>query len=95
MVKGGKGHESSYFVQWGIKFWTNLYGKIDNANVLFWSIIHSDFFVWPMVMGTFFQPRVLQLNLDNINRLPHSKYPDRKKSGNLPAQDSNPRPSAC
>ena len=28
--------------------------------------------------GTVFQPRVLQLNLDNINRLPHSKYPDRK-----------------
>ena len=31
--------------------------------------------------GTVFQPRVLQLNLDNINRLPHGKYPDRKKSG--------------
>ena len=32
--------------------------------------------------GTAFQPRVLQLNLDNINRLPHSKYPDRKKKKN-------------
>ena len=42
--------------------------------------------------GTVFQPSVLQLN---INRLPHSKYPDRKKSGNVPAWDSNPRPSAC
>ena len=31
--------------------------------------------------GTVFQPRVLQLNLDNINRLPHSKYPDRKNRG--------------
>ena len=31
--------------------------------------------------GTVFQPRVLQLNLDNINRLTHSKYPDRKNWG--------------
>ena len=31
--------------------------------------------------GTVFQPRVLQFNLDNINRLPHSKYPDRKNRG--------------
>ena len=31
--------------------------------------------------GTVFQPRMLQLNLDNINRLPHSKYPDRKNRG--------------
>ena len=31
--------------------------------------------------GTVFQPKVLQLNLDNINRLPHSKYPDRKNRG--------------
>ena len=28
--------------------------------------------------GTVLQPRVLQLNFDNINQLPHSKYPDRK-----------------
>ena len=41
--------------------------------------------------GTVFQPGVLQLNLDNTNRLPHSKYPDRKNSGNLPAWESNPR----
>ena len=39
--------------------------------------------------GTVFQPKMLQLNLDNINRLPHSKYLDRKN------RDSNPRPSAC
>ena len=37
------------------------------------------------------QPRVLQLNLDNINRLPHGKYPDqknqkKKKSGNVRAR---------
>ena len=31
--------------------------------------------------GTVFQPRVLQLNLDNINWLPHGKYPDRKNQG--------------
>ena len=31
--------------------------------------------------GTVFRPRVLQLNLDNINRLPHSKHPDRKNRG--------------
>ena len=31
--------------------------------------------------GTVFQPRVLQLNLDNINRLLHGKYPDRKNRG--------------
>ena len=31
--------------------------------------------------GTVFQPRMLQLNLDNINRLPHSKYPNRKSQG--------------
>ena len=42
-----------------------------------------------------FQPRMLQLNLDNTNRLPHSKYPDRKKSGNVLVHDSNPQPSAC
>ena len=43
--------------------------------------------------GTVFQPRVLQLNLDNINRLPHGKYPDRKKkSGNIPARESNSQP---
>ena len=40
--------------------------------------------------GTVYQPRVLQLNLDNINGLPHSKYPNRKKMGNLPARESNP-----
>ena len=28
--------------------------------------------------GTVFQPEVLQLNLDNINRLPHSKFPEEK-----------------
>ena len=33
------------------------------------------------IKGIVFQPRVLQLNLDNINRLPHSKYPDRKNQG--------------
>ena len=32
-----------------------------------------------MTKGTLFQPRVLQLNLDNINRLLHGKHPDRKK----------------
>ena len=33
------------------------------------------------------------INLDNIRRVPYSKYPNRKKkSGNV---DSNPRSSAC
>ena len=45
--------------------------------------------------GTVYHPSVLQLNLDNINRLPHSKYPNRKKQGNVPARDSNPRHSVC
>ena len=31
--------------------------------------------------GTVFQPRMLQLNLDKIHRLPHSEYPDRKNRG--------------
>ena len=31
--------------------------------------------------GTVFQPRMLQLNFGNINRLLHSKHPDRKKIG--------------
>ena len=31
--------------------------------------------------GTAFQPRVLQLNLDNMNRLPHSKHPIEKNRG--------------
>ena len=49
--------------------------------------------IYMNMKGTVFQPRVLQLNLDNINQLPHSKYPDRKKSGNLLARES--KPSAC
>ena len=36
-----------------------------------------------MKEGTVIQPRVLQLNLDNINRLPHVKYPERKKIGGM------------
>ena len=31
--------------------------------------------------GTVFQPRVLQLNLDDINRLPHNKYPNINNQG--------------
>ena len=31
--------------------------------------------------ATVFQPRLLQLNLDNINQLLHSKYPNRKNWG--------------
>ena len=31
--------------------------------------------------GTVFRRRVLQLNFDNINQFPHSKYPDRKNRG--------------
>ena len=30
---GVKSHASSNFVQWGVKIWTNLYGKTDNSNV--------------------------------------------------------------
>ena len=40
-----------------------------------------------IMKGTVFQPRVLQLSLDSILR--------QKKSGNVQARDSNPRPSAC
>ena len=39
-----------------------------------------------VMKGTVFQPRVLELNLHNMTRLPHSKYHDRKKSGNVPAR---------
>ena len=48
-----------------------------------------------MQKGTFIQSKGLQLNLDNLNRLLHSKIPRQKKSGNVPARKSNPRPSAC
>ena len=44
--------------------------------------------------GTVFQPRVLQLNLHDIIRLPAAQQmPRQKKSGNVPARDSNPRSS--
>ena len=39
--------------------------------------------------GTVFPHRVLQVNLDNINRLPHH-IPRQKKSGNVPVRESNP-----
>ena len=50
-------------------------------------MIHSlpvkdkNFYLMNNVKGTVFQPRVLQLNLDNMNRLTHSKYPNRKIGG--------------
>ena len=38
-------------------------------------------YIYMNMKGTVFPPRVLQLNLDNINRLPHSKYQNRKNQG--------------
>ena len=40
--------------------------------------------------GTVFQPRVLQLNLDNINRLPHSKNTPTEKIGELAGSGIKP-----
>ena len=45
--------------------------------------------------GIVFQPRVLQLNLENIKLTPAQQIPWQKKSGNVLEQESNPRPSAC
>ena len=36
------------------------------------------------------QPRVLQLNLDNVYQLSQHKYQKRTKSKNVPAQELNP-----
>ena len=38
-------------------------------------------YIYMNMKGTVFQPRVLQLNLDNINRLLQNKYLDRKNQG--------------
>ena len=43
----------------------------------------TEYILYMNMKGSVYQPRVLQLNLhvDNINWLPHSKYPDRKNRG--------------
>ena len=51
--------------------------------------------IYMNMKGAGFQPRVLQLNLDNIKTTPAQQIPQQKKSRNLPAQESNPQPSAC
>ena len=47
--------------------------------------------------GTVFQPRVLQLNSDNMNRPLHTKTPTEKKVEECAGADSNPRlePTKC
>ena len=45
-----------------------------------------------MKEGTVFQPRELQFNLDNINRLPTQQMARQKKIFNVPVRESNPRP---
>ena len=59
-----------------------------------WLLETKTYWIYINTKGRVFQPRVLQLNLDNIIRLLHSKHPDRKKLGNLPTWELNTRPSA-
>ena len=74
----------------GLQFCEANYNKVGNGNMhpvqehtntpgIDCSIQRPTEYIYINTKGTVFQPRVLQWNLDNMNQLPHSKHPDRKK----------------